>query len=333
MHKSIIGAALALGMCLGTPSAAETFKGETAGAGGPIHTVFVAFSNAARDGGVDIEVNAGKTLTKSMLSAGKGDIGFYSGVPSLYSLMQGQKAMYEKIGDAPEYAANLRSIFGFRAGVYHTIVKGGTGIETWEDLKGKRVFTGPPAGSANRTAQAIIKISSGLVAGTDYTAVILPWGEGTTAFRDGNVDVMFRPADVGSALIQQFGLNAEFRILSIPDEAMSNPDLIELSGNPGRGIHEFPGDVYKGQLTEGTVRALSFSQFVGTTNAVSEDVVYAATKAFWENLDEVHATANFLKDITLETAFVAVNLPLHKGAYRYYKEAGFDVPESIIPAQ
>jgi len=89
--------------------------------------------------------------------------------------------------------------------------------------------------------------------------------------------------------------------------------------------------VYKGQLTEGTITALGFFQFVGTHAGVSDDVVYEATKAFWENLDEVHATAFFLKEVTKESAFTSVNVPLHPGALRYYEEAGFDIPDALQP--
>ena len=44
----------------------QSFKGETAVAGGPPGTIFIAFAAQASKAGVDIEVNAGKTLTKSM---------------------------------------------------------------------------------------------------------------------------------------------------------------------------------------------------------------------------------------------------------------------------
>ena len=71
--------------------------------------------------------------------------------------------------------------------------------------------------------------------------------------------------------------------------------------------------------------------FVGTHAGVSDVVVYNATKAFWENLDEVHATAFFLKEVTKETAFTSVNVPLHPGALRYYDEAGITVPDELRP--
>jgi len=310
---------------------ADIFKGETAGAGGPVHAMFVAFTNQAGKAGVEIQVNAGQTLTKSMLKGAKGEIDFFSSVPSLVGLMSGQKAMYKNVEDAPEQAKNLRSILGFKAGAYHPVTLSDSGIESWEDLKGKTVFTGPPAGSASATSEALIKIITGYVAGEDYKAVRLSWGEGYQALADGKVAMMVRPAEVGSSNIERFGLNGEFRVLSIPEEIVSSDAMQALFGKPGRGMLEFDGSMYKGQLTEGTVTALGFTQFVGTNSTVDAEVVYNATKSFWENLDEVHATAFFLKAVTPESAFTSVNVPLHPGALKYYEEAGFEIPDSIRP--
>jgi len=331
--KSLGRAALAAAITLALPGAAsaEIFKGETAGVGDPVHTMFVAFANQAGKAGVEIQVNAGQTLTKSMLKGAKGDIDFFSTVPSLVNLMAGQKRMYEKIEAAPELAKNIRAILGFKAGAYHPVTLAGSGIESWEDIKGKTVFTGPPAGSASATSEALIKILTGYVAGEDYTAVRLSWGEGYAALADGKIDMMVRPAEIGSANVERFGLSGEFRVLSIPQDKIENEELQALFGRPGRGMIQFDGDVYKGQLTEGQITALGFTQFVGTHADVSEDVVYNATKAFWENLDEVHATAFFLKDVTKDTAFTSVNVPLHPGAVRYYDEAGITIPDALRP--
>ncbi|MEM9108364.1 MAG: TAXI family TRAP transporter solute-binding subunit, partial [Pseudomonadota bacterium] len=219
----------------------------------------------------------------------------------------------------------------FKAGAYHPVTLEGSGIEDWGDIKGKTVFTGPPAGSASATSEALIKIITGYEAGKDYNAVRLSWGEGYAALADGKIDMMVRPAEIGSANIEQFGLSGEFRILSIPDEVLENEAMQSLFGRPGRGMAKFDGSTYKGQLTDGEINALGFFQFVGTHEGVPEETVYEATKAFWDNIDEVQATAFFLKEVDKDTAFTSVNVPLHPGALRYYEEAGFDIPEDLRP--
>ena len=310
---------------------AEIFKGETAGAGGPVHTMFVTFANQAAKGGVEIQVNAGQTLTKSMLKGAEGTIDFFSTVPSLVGLMANQKAMYANISDAPELSKNLRAILGFEAGVYHPVTLEGSGIENWEDIKGKTVFTGPPAGAASATSEAIIKSITGFVAGEDYDAIRLSWGEGYIALADGKIDLMVRPAEIGSANIERFGLSGSFRILSIPENVATNDTMQKLYKMPGRGMNQFDGSLYKGQLTPGTITALGFNQIVGTHVGVSDDTVYSATKAFWENLEDVQNTAYFLKSVSLNSAFTSVNIPLHPGAIRYYEEVGVSVPKALHP--
>ena len=328
---TLSGCALALAALLPTTVAAEIYKGETAGVGDPVHTMFVAFSNQAGKADVQIQVNAGQTLTKSMLKGAKGEIDFFSTVPSLVNLMAGQKRMYENVDGAAELAKNLRSIVGFKAGAYHPVTLAGSGIESWEDIKGKTVFTGPPAGSASATSEALIKIITGYEAKKDYDAVRLGWGEGYTALADGKIDMMVRPAEVGSANIERYGLSGEFRILSIPEDKVGTEAMQDLFGRPGRGMLTFDGGIYKGQLNQTQITALGFTQFIGTHAGVADDVVYAATKSFWENIGEVHATAFFLKAVTADTAFTSVNVPLHPGAARYYEEAGIEIPEAIRP--
>lgn len=331
LKNVVLGATAAISLSLPLFATAEVFKGETAGVGDPVHTVFVAFANQAGKADVTVQVNAGQTLTKSMLKGAKGDIAFFSAVPSLVKLMAEQKAMYAKIDAAPELSKNLRAILGFKAGAYHPVTLARSGIESWQDLKGKTVFTGPPAGSASATSEALIRIITGYEPGKDYQPVRLSWGEGYAALADGKIDMMVRPAEVGSANIEQFGLSGEFRLLSIPDEARDSEAMRALFGRPGRGMANFDGGIYKGQLTEGEITALGFFQFVGVSDSVEEDVVYRATKAFWENIEEVQSTAFFLREVNKDTAFTAINVPLHAGALRYYDEAGFAVPDELRP--
>ena len=113
-----------------------------------------------------------------------------------------------------------------------------------------------------------------------------------------------------------------------------NSLLLVGLGNPGKeyeNTRHNAGSDFVRMLCNKYEISLGFNQFVGTTKMVDEEAVYKVTKAFWENIGDIHKTAVFLKQVTKETAFTSVNVPLHKGAYRYYKEAGFNIPENIIP--
>jgi len=39
------------------------------------------------------------------------------------------------------------------------------------------------------------------------------------------------------------------------------------------------------------------------------------------------------KNVKFETALAGMTIPLHKGAYRYYKEKGVNIPPALIPPE
>ena len=96
---------------------------------------------------------------------------------------------------------------------------------------------------------------------------------------------------------------------------------------------EIPAETYSGQVNETAVPAIALRHIAGVGIHTSEETIYQVTKAIWENIDEFYSYGDFLKQVNPELAFVDMNVPLHAGAYRYYKEAGWDIPEALIPPE
>jgi len=323
------------GMLAATSTYAQKiYRADVGSPGGSSHSMMVTYAKMAKRAGIEIQINAGKTLTVSTYQAGKGKIEFYTGVPFFYKAMKKKIAMYKKKNDAPEVAKKIRYIFSYPAGVTHFLVYENSGIRSFKDFKGKKIFLGPPAGGATYEAKVQIKVGSGYEAGKDYKGVILNWGEGIQAMKDKKIDVLVRPIQLGSALIEQFGLTNKFRLISLPERALkSNSGLEEFLSEPDYMLTTVHPNSYKGQMNTKPVVQLGYYLFIGTQSMVPEKVVYKATKKFWENIKEVKATAKYMEDLNRKTAFAAVNGPLHIGAYKYYKEAGFDVPAIAIPPE
>ncbi len=314
-------------------NAANLFKGHTGNSGGSTYVPFVTFTKQAEKAGVRIEVNAGKTLTKSLVALAKGKVQFSSAIPVAYLFLGKQKKMYKKLKNGKELQSKIRSIFGYLAGTFHPITFDDAGIKNFTDLKGKTVFTGPPGGSATSSQEDLIRAVTGYEPGKDYRAIHLAWGQGKAAMRDGKLDAYLVPAQIGSANVQELALKKPIRILTIPTQASKTNTFKKILKRPGRGMATVSKSTYKGLVNEKDMFMMSADQYIGTSTHVSADIVYKVTKAFWSNLADVHATAVSLQSITKETAFTSVYAPLHEGAYRYYKEAGFKVPKKLVPPE
>ena len=63
-----------------------------------------------------------------------------------------------------------------------------------------------------------------------------------------------------------------------------------------------------------------YSIFLVTSSHVPDKVVYAATKAIYENKPMLQATTAILKDFDPKMMAEAATIPYHAGAERFYKE-------------
>lgn len=315
--------------------AEQILRGESGNPGAASHAILTVFSKiAAREAGVSIQINDSQTLTKSTLRLGEGKIDITPMPPSVFAYLSSGTRMYRKIPDKAKKASeNVRGILGFLANFFHPVVFENVNIKSWADIKGKRVFTGPPSGAAAVNAEAIIRIASGLEPNKDYKAIKMNWGSGLQAMMDGQLDLYMRPAGVGAALIEQLGLKRKFRLLSLTDDMVKSSAWKKYEKVPGRGVGTIPAQTYKGQLGDNDVIVAANAITLIVNKNVSNELVYKMTKGFWSNLKEVHASVNVLKTVNPKDPVNSVFMPLHAGAWRYYQEAGMPVPASLKPPE
>jgi len=306
-----------------TSALAQGLVVETGTATGTTTLVMQVIANY---GGQDLQINSGQTLTKACLKLGKGEIDAAVCPPPAHLHMgRGSGPFKDNADEAKANAGNLRGLFAFSGGLFHPIVRVGGSIESWDDLVGQRVFTGPPAGSANGQSQAVIEAASGLKAGEDYEAVRLGWGAALQAFQDGQFDMMMYPSPSGNATIEQLGPIA---LLGLDDAALETEVWKNYAKQESRDAGVIPGGVYSNVAGDADTMTAQYTQQASVNVNMSDDLAYELTRAFWENLDAAKADIRTLADIDPSLPFKGMSMPLHPGAKRYYEEMGFDIPEA-----
>ena len=309
---------------------ADTLKAEGGSAAGLSALVPQLLSKyAAPDH--EIRVNVDQTLTRAALKVATGAIDMASTPAGAFSRMQVGKGPYKDLGqEAIDASANIRSLFSFLGGHIHVMTYADSGIESWEDIKGKRVFVGPPAGSASAQTTKLIESITGFKANEDYEAIKLAWSAASQAFEDGKFDVFMRTGTMGSAAVDQYGAAKQFRLLGIPEEVLGTEAWNDYLSTPGYAADTLPAGSYSNQVNnDEDLLATAYVMFLSVHKDMDDDVAYQLTKAMFENLEDAHAVNQGLTPLTLENAFVSLGAPLHPGAIRYYEEVGATVPDHL----
>jgi TRAP transporter TAXI family solute receptor len=324
-----------LAICTATTTAIAQNKILRADATNPAGSSAILFTVLgkiyAREIGVSLQINTGQTLTRSVLKFGTDDLEMVHMVPQIVPWLKNGKKMYKKKlqKQAKKAYANTRALFGFPASAIHIVAWHDSDIKTLADIKGKVVYMGPPAGGFWTQSTSYIKAVTGLTP-KDFKTVRLPWGQGMQAMLDGQIDVFFRPTAIGSAVINQVGAKKKFVLLGAgkaADTKQWNNVMIKRLKN---GNITIPANTYQNQVG-GDVRTSVANNSILVRANMDSQLVYNMVKAVWENIDEIHKSAAALRPLSKNKPFTGVNLPLHPGAVKYYKEMGLQIPADILP--
>jgi len=331
----VLGLGIGTTLSLGSIASADTFRSETNVAGSGAYLGMVAFASViSKYAGHNLEVKADIAVSKSMVALGRAKADITNVVLPLVGAMKNGKGPYKKLSNSAEVAEGIRMILTHPSGTYHIVTFDGSGIESMQDIKGKKVYTGPKNAAMYQTGLTLINGETGYKPGVDFEVLDLDMKGGEQAFLDGHVDVWIRPAPLGGALIEQVGVSRGVRFLGLTEKGMKSEGILKYTNGPGRTADLIPVGTYTGQANKEPVKTVGFWLGIGANKNVDADAVYEMTKAVWNNLDEYKSVAKaFFAPMTQKGLIDHMTAPLHLGAYRFYKEMGLDIPERLIPPE
>jgi TRAP transporter TAXI family solute receptor len=221
---------------------------------------------------------------------------------------------------------NIRVLVGALDQYYLvTMVTAKSGITDLQQVKDKKmklnIVSLPPGGLAHYGTGLILKAY-----GLDES-MIKSWGgswnkltisAAVNAMKDGRADLWIHPVSAGHPATTELTQTSKINFLSL-DSKIAN-SLAKVGLTPTT----LPANTFKGQSAP--VDVVGMSTVIVTNKFMSDDVAYALTKAIIGNIDKLKAQNKSLKPLDPRTAWKLENtggVPLHPGAAKYYKEAGF----------
>ncbi|HSC98494.1 MAG TPA: TAXI family TRAP transporter solute-binding subunit [Casimicrobiaceae bacterium] len=292
--------------------AAESFVNVlTGGTSGVYYPLGVALANVIGKAlpSLKTSVQATKASVENLnlLQAGRGEIAFTLGD----SLSDAWKGNEEAGFKSP--LKKLRGIAAIYPNYIQIVARGDAGIKTLTDLKGKNVSVGAPKSGTELNARAIFKAAG--MTYKDFAKVeYLPFGESVELMKNRQLDATLQSAGLGVSSLRDLATSVDIVVVTIP------ADVIKKTNDPAYLPAMIPANTYRGQTSD--VPTAAVQNFLVTHDGVSNDTVYAMTKALWTNLDQLVAAHSAAKAINIKDALTGMPIPLHPGAEKYYKEVG-----------
>lgn len=331
-HLKTLALASAFALGATVAPAQETVKMATIAPGTSAYltmTTFASLVNQNQDE-YNITVDATGAATKHGIELSRGKLDLAMSSPTVIFFLKNGKAMYQKVEDHAELAEAQRLVMWFPYGQYHVLSYADSGIEKLEDLKGKRVFLGPPGGGAWAAAYGFVKAATGLDAKEgDYDSVKASWSSAVQGFQDRQFDVFINGGIAPFPQVEQLALTSELNLIGLTKEEYEANEGAKgyVNGLTGRELGVIPEGAYgKNVKSRGDVYTLAAAVGIITRTDMSDDEVYKLTKTFWDNVEAARASTPWLKHVTLDYAVKEGGMALHPGAIRYYKEVGVEIP-------
>lgn len=336
LSRSMILAGILAALGTGQQAYAQAVDGErrdffisTASTGGAYHQGGVSLSALVK---IKLLPEKKIDLTTRNSSGSMENISRLANGTSDFAVVQGLLGHHARKGTGPANQLgkqpDLRAVTMLWPNIEHFIVRkdaAPTGsIQDMLQLKGKRLSFGREA-SAIESNRFLLQ-NLGLNIGRDFDQAYLSFRASADAFRNGEIDGLSLPASTPVPafvdLIEQLGPDAT--ILEWPDEAFRVAD-------GGLGLWSpvtIPTGTYAGQSK--AIQTIGQPNFLAVRADVDDEVVYAMTKAIFENLPFLTRLHKPFQYLTPETAIKGLPVPLHPGALRYFQEIRLETGDAIF---
>lgn len=242
----------------------------------------------------------------NLIQSGRGEIAFVLG-----DAVQGAIAGDTEMGFKGKLD-KLRTVAAIYPNFVQIVASSESGIKTLADLKGKRLSVGAPKSGTELNARAILN-----AAGIQYSDLgkveYLDFAQSVELIKNRQLDATLQSAGLGVASIRDLANSVPITVVEVPAAVIAKVGAPFVTAT-------IPAKTYQGQ--EADVATAAIQNYLVTRSDLSEETVYAMTKAIFDNLNELYNAHAAAKVIKVDTGAKNPIAPMHPGAAKYFKEKG-----------
>jgi TRAP transporter TAXI family solute receptor len=242
------------------------------------------------------------------IDEGKAQVGFGNSATTVDGL-EG-RAPYPKKATKVCQVANLYPQY------FQVVALADAKVNSFADLKGKALVTQPKGNTAELLTADILKIN-----GMSYQSLAkanfqASYTDAVDMMKDGHVQVFTLGTTAPASAVMDLASARDVRMVPVDDHTMAELKKV----NPGYVRLMIKAGTYPKQDKD--VPAIGYSTHIIASCDLPEDVVYRMTKSMAAGVNDMAAVVKPITGLTPKDMAVDIGVPFHKGAVKFYKEAG-----------
>lgn len=210
---------------------------------------------------------------------------------------------------------DLRATFTLHEEPVFLVAADDAGINTIQDLRGKRVNIGNP-GSGQRQNSVDALTNAGIDYEKDLVAEGVKAAEAPGLLQDGRIDAFFYTVGQPSGAIKEATAGRR-KVHFVP---IAGLDTL-LKNNPYYMKLIIQKKYYPGVTNKSDVETFGVKATFVTSAKVPDWVVYAVTKEVFDNLEAFKQLHPAYEGLNKQNMLEGMSAPIHPGAMKYFKEA------------
>jgi TRAP transporter TAXI family solute receptor len=189
-------------------------------------------------------------------------------------------------------------------------------VNSFADLKGKALVTQSKGNTAELLTVDVLKINGMTYQSLAKVNFQASYTDAVDLMKDGHVQVFTLGTTAPASAVMDLASARSVQLVPVDDKTMA--ELKKM--NPGYNKLVIKAGTYPKQDKD--VPAIGYTTHIIAACDLPEDVVYRMTKAMAAGVNDMAAVVKPIAGLTPKDMAVDIGVPFHKGAVKYYKEAG-----------
>ncbi len=199
---------------------------------------------------------------------------------------------------------------------YQVVVPVDSKIDSIVDLKGKVMVTQPKGNTSEIINVHILQVFGMTYQSLSKVNFIAAYTDAVSMMKDGHAQVFTLGTTVPASAVMDLASARDIKLIGIDAKTLEGMKKI----NPGYSKLTIKAGTYPKQSKD--VDVIGYATHIVASCDLPEEMVYKMTKEMAANVTDMAASNKAISGLTPKIMAEDIGVPHHKGALKFYKEAG-----------